>query len=126
MNKSSDPPKKIGIRFSDNDFRSTIRAFLFIISNDKELALPWETLAKEHVVWMFHKQASNLYWTCQNRGWQKIPSAAELAHIEGWLHIDESNVYFDEEVYEFLEGVGWGDNGEFHYVDLEQNLIFTV
>lgn len=116
--------KQLGIRFDDNDFYYTIVSFLEVMGNSENARRPWtkETLTKERVIFLFNSLAPGLYWARQNRFSHSVD---RLDHFDDYLKIEESNVYFDEEVDEeipnHIDGI-WG-SGEFHWIDLETNEI---
>jgi len=105
-------PKIIGIRFSDNDFTSTIEAFLqAILDTGIEY---YVDLDKEKIVKLFNLSAPALYWLVQNR----------LQYNEDWnpstyLTISVDKVFFDDEVNEYIKNCKGWDNGEFHVLDTQ-------
>lgn len=126
---------KIGIRFGDNDFAKTVCAFLELFIDSRAMsdrmhsfyaeAYPDRVLGptKARIVEVFNAMA---HWVCLIRqdGWTE--SAEDRTRHEKYLKIAESNVYFDDEVDKHLEKCGCWDNDEFHYVDAEQNKVFSA
>lgn len=114
-------PKIIGIRFSDNDFSSTVRAFLkcmldSIENCDADLSACYPNLNKEKIVKLFNLSAPGLYWIVQNR---LRYDKSEQWEPSNYLTIKEEHVFFDNEVTEYIKQVGGWENGEFHVLDTQ-------
>ncbi len=104
----------IGIRFSDNDFSSTLSAFMQAIA-DNGIA-NYNIKSKDDIVTLFNRSAPGLYWLHQNM-LQHSTGQEEGEHINSYLKIERKHVYLDEEVKAYVdEHNGW-DNGEFFVID---------
>lgn len=111
----------IGIRFADNDFGTTICAFLKLfldIDSRTELA----NFTKPRVVELFHSLAPGLYWLIQN-GYRYNNNSFDPAK---YLRIEEKDVFLGDEVLAHLEKYEYWDNGEFHYVNLNQGRVLSA
>jgi len=74
-------------------------------------------ITKEVVVEIFH---NTILGYCLVNGMRIGNNTKE------WLTITVDNVYLNEECLKFLEEHHLAYNGEFHYIDLNQDLIFTI
>lgn len=108
-------PDIIGIRFKDNDFTLTIEAFLntILLNKIEKYGDPYGDLTKEHIVDLFNKSASGLYWINQN----KLNYISEDFNPALYLIIKTENVFFDSEVVEYIKEKNDWCNGEFHVLD---------
>lgn len=122
--------KKIGIRFSDNDFYNTLHGFFRTLAdsmlwNQRDLT---ENLTKARIVSLFNNMNYDLYQLYQNGFCPPGHDRTEEENrqrLTAWLTIKEENVYFDEEVDSYIEemrGPGGHLNSEFQYFDLEGTL----
>jgi hypothetical protein len=93
---------QIGIRFPDNDFGNTVRAFL---DGLKE----WDALDKPTIVELFKRSAPGLYWLYQNRMGYGLNWKPEC-----YLFIQEKDVFLGKEVEEYLKNNSSNCNGDFH------------
>lgn len=101
--------KKLGIRFSDNDFATTFHALLNIMGDQGLDSYPAD---RKKLTDLINKALPGLYWISQNRGRYETQ-----CDIVSYLKIDTKHIYIDGEVDAFLkERDGW-DNGEFHVLD---------
>lgn len=105
--------KKLGIVFYDNDFTLTIRNFLMLFGENG-----WRyggNLTKEDISKLFNQCAGSIYWISQNGCEYNKDSFQEIPEFK-YLTIEPENVYFDNEVDEFItKNDGWF-NSEFHYI----------
>lgn len=116
--------KLLGIRFSDNDFGNTVRAFLRCILDTGIDSYNLEgNLGKEKVVELFNRSAPGLYWLCQNllrddKNWD--PST--------YLIISAKNVFLDDEVTNYIQECKGRDDSEFHVLDTQAHIpyIYSV
>lgn len=98
--------KKLGIRFSDNDFGNTFRALLETMERE---GLDQYPTNREELAKLINKALPGIYWISQNRGRYETK-----CDIVSYLKIDPEDLYIDSEIDLFLkENEGW-DNGEFH------------
>ncbi len=109
MNKG---PKIIGIRFGDNDFHLTCNAFMLLLSK-----ADWPNLTKAKIVELFNRSAPGIYWVSQN-GLEYSTEKEEIERMNKYIQIEESQVYFDEEVNEFMTIGAEGLNGDFFVLDM--------
>src|SRR4029077_4641132 len=128
--------KIIGIRFADNDFYFTIRAFLTIIWTGG--IERYDHLDKEGFAELFNLSATGLYWLAQNRhrfegdrfatGDCFATDDFTQAGMAKYLTIGPENIYFDDEVKEYIKSQGSNVNGEFHFLDTQVHTpyIYTV
>lgn len=103
-------PKIIAIKFSDNDFSSTVQAFLKTI---RDSGLDKYDLNKENIVELFNRSAHGLYWLVQN----KLGYATNGFDPAVYLRITVYNVFLDDEVTEKLKTTNNWCNGEFHILN---------
>ena len=103
--------KKIGIRFSDNDFGTTFRGILDIIKNIG-IEQYSRYLTKSQFVDLINKFSAGIYYLCQNRN--RYDNSLDL----NYLLIDGKHLFIDEEVDNYIKELedGW-DNGEFYVLD---------
>ena len=108
---------KIGILFGDNDFGTTIEAFLShlltIKQNDRIKNIPLEEIyTKERIVDLFNNNIGIFYWINQNG------LSYALEDFDGkkeYLNIQIKNVFINEEVDNVLKE---DNDSRFHYIDL--------
>ena len=113
-------PKIIGIRFSDNDFFTTVIKFLTILH---ETGIDnYEELTKEKIVDLFNKSALGIYYLCQNR------LTYDTRMPDTYLTIQVKHVFFDDEVEKHIEENNGNDNGEFFILDTEnyKSYVYNV
>lgn len=55
--------RRVGIRFSDNDFGTVVRAFLNLLV-DRRVSIPF---TRAEVADLFNRAVPGLYWLVQNR-----------------------------------------------------------
>ncbi len=116
-------PKLIGITFPDNDFGNTVRAFLKIFI-DSQTAANMGWLTRDLVADTFNTIAIGVYLIAQSGFERDDPNhLAKLALT--YLKITKENVYLGQDVLVHLEATGCDCNHCFHYVDLDQKLIFS-
>lgn len=114
MNKGS-PLKVIGLRFGDNDFHATCRAFLntILYVGIEE----FEHLSKEEFLELFNRTAPALYWTAQNRFRYGKDDFYTEKYIREKMKV--TDIYFNEEVKTYLENKNEFFNGEFYVLDTQ-------
>ena len=109
--------KRILITLGDNDFHTVMRAFATLLMDEsffhpkmeRSHTYPEQTLSKSDIVRMWNVAAAGLYAVAQNRvGYNYDESKgetweAEVQRIGKYLQIDESKVFFDEEIDEKLK-----------------------
>lgn len=107
--------KVIGIRFGDNDFNSTCRAFLEIIN----LAgiERYDHLSKEEFLELFNRSAPGIYWVAQNQFRYEKDNTYTEKYIREQMNV--SCIYFNEEVKKYLEDPKTFLNGEFFVLDTQ-------
>ncbi len=114
----------VGIYFSDNDFWKTVTTFLHLFLHLDPRTDP-ASITKAKVVEMFNKMAPNIYWLCQNWGYND--TKADHERIEAYLKIEERHVFLEDAcISKVNEGLDNGENGEFHYVDVDQGEVFSL
>lgn len=116
--------KKIGIRFSDNDFYYTVTAFLRVLLPDESFTHHLANdikFTKAQIVELFNGMAYSLYLLKQN-AWRYKPGAT----IKTYLQITEDKVYLDEEVDSFIKECNGWYNGEFFAVDFTEAYIWSL
>lgn len=115
--------RKLGIRFSDNDFHTTMYAFLSYLGTvtgddtayrDRSLF----SFSKKEIVILFNISAAAFYFLQQNRLSYNKPKdgvwTADVSRMRNYLTIGEDEVFFDEEVDQYIKEHEW-DNSEFFY-----------
>lgn len=99
---------KVGIRFGDNDFVNAIRMWSYLFLQGVLTNLGSKRFEKADVVDLFNDHA----WRCHVwTKWNEITdlrdptniTKTEANGIRDYLQITEDNVYFDEEIDEYLE-----------------------
>ena len=105
-------PKKIGIRFGDNDFHGTFFPFLKAIG---DYGIDEYEFTKEKFVKLAHKTIGAFYWLCDNRLEYDDHDAEN--YIKEKINIDR--IYFDDEVDEFILIHSGSYNGEFFVLDTD-------
>lgn len=121
---------KIGIRFSDNDYATYIQAFLSMLPK-----LNYGTYDKVNLVKTFNLVAPELSkLTYISRHGELHPKDT----TDNYFQITVDDVYFDNEITEYLNTyckhdstlkpgtTYYGDNYEFHWVDLESGFVTSV
>lgn len=101
-------PKKIGIRFGDNDFYNTFIPFLTVLG--EQGIDSYGNMTKEKFVELCNRSIVAFYWLYQNKcrdHWQTDHA------INDYLKITEYYVYFDEEVDTMLKKTGQLDSDFF-------------
>lgn len=112
---------RIGIRFSDNDFRHTIIPFMdFLMKSIRDDSRLENNLTKDRIVDIFNQMAYPIYLLCQNH-WRYKTSNADKIRIKNWIKIKTEHVYLEEEIDERIKINGNWDNYEFFYIDTDNN-----
>lgn len=115
--------KIIAIKFGDNDFGYTIRAFLENIHRTGISS--YSHLNKEQMAQLFNKTIYALYLLVQNR-----LEYEDSVNIQKYLQIEPRHIYFDDEVAAFLaeEGNRNSCNSDFFVLDTQnyQPYIYSV
>lgn len=107
---------KILIRFGDNDFFYTMRAFGRVLLQDfHPSGKPEEYLTKEHIVWLWNELAPGLYMLAQNQ-WRYSCAPKDVKHTRKYLQITEKQVFLGEEAAEYITANQNGWNGEWLFV----------
>lgn len=107
------------LRFGDNDFHKTLRAFGELLTLDQP-----ENLTKYQVVELWNELSFGLYLLAQNQ-WRYKDSPEEKAHIRNYLKIQESfpsgapRVLIGEEVKKYLEDNATQGNYEWLFVQYD-------
>lgn len=116
----------VGVHFAgDNDFHTTIRAFLQLFIDSRFITDP-SSMTKARIVELFHMLAPGLYLLCQN-GYQ-YGTSDKWQHTYDYLKIEEKNIFIGEECitkYIELSTSGQG-NYDYYYVDIDQREIFSM
>lgn len=102
----------IGVRFGDNDFYNTFIPFLQAIADS---GIDSYEFTKEKFVELCHKSLVGFYLVCQNQ--LRYDSKHIQAYFEAHVRVD--NVYFNEEVDQYIKKCGGWDNSEFFVVYAE-------
>lgn len=105
----------LGIRFGDNDFYHTIVNFLKLFGESR--ADHFNNMTKSDIVELFNSISGGIYWISQNGKSYEDCRDKEFPNYS-YLKIEEKHVYFDDEVYDFIEKCDGWDNSEFFYVEL--------
>jgi hypothetical protein len=114
-------PQVIGIAFHDNDFYFAITAFLGTMKN---IGLQnYKDLTKEKFVEIYNRSIGGFYWLAQNKMEYRTDWDASR-----YLQITVKDVYFDDEVKDYIEKHDGWDNGEFFVLDTQvhNNYIYSV
>lgn len=112
---------KVGIRFSDNDFASSIKTFmwLFIIPTFKEIEPNHFVthLTSSMIVELFNNHfvtmINYLDWYYSD----EIYDEPIGKQINDYFKICEMNIYWDDKTDKFVENWHGGNNGEFIWTD---------
>jgi hypothetical protein len=110
----------LGIRFHDNDFWCSITKFLEILKLKDNLRND-ASFTKAQIVQCYNETIYGIYLMYQNcftYGAEK--DGIENDHLKSYLKIKESNIYFGNEVSQFLQDHDYDDNGEFHVLCYDQ------
>lgn len=103
------------IRFGDNDFATTWLRVLESASSSPEF---FKIKDKKKLAFMLSKAAAGMYVLHQNRceynGLENLDET-DFKSTASYLEIDESRIYLDEEVDQYLISRDW-DNSETFYV----------
>lgn len=125
--KPSEGTKKIGIKFSDNDFYYTFTAFLrFLLPDETYTHHMAQTIkyTKKQVADLFNVMALGIYLVKQN-AW-RYGDANSFLHTQEYLKIKESDVMLDDEVDKFIADNPNGCNSEAFFVDFTEAYIWTI
>lgn len=101
----------IGIRFSDNDFGSTLRPLTFAIM---QMIIYRDTteFTKEYIVDLFKKTIGSFYLMYQSRDiYNEVENNNTIKYLEEY----PVTVFLNEEVGDYLTENNFWDNGEFYY-----------
>ena len=116
----------IGIRFHDNDFWSTIHAFLGYIQQhflqNREKCSQDRIALKAEIASMFNETAYEFYLMDSVL---RMPES-DGPSIQKYLEIEDKNVFINDEVSQHLAKYEFGDNSEFHYFRGIEGDIETV
>lgn len=119
--------KQIGIYFGDNDFYYTVMPFL-------EMLLPGEhtghrakdhTFTKAEIVELFNEMAYGFYLAKQS-GWQYNTSDDDRTRVKKYLKINESRVYLDNELTEFINKNPGRFNADIYCVDFTERYLWAI
>lgn len=117
---------KVGIRFSDNDFTSHVRAFIeiFIIPTFKDIGNGHMVthLTTQQIVDQFNLHCKYLYRYTQwynGSEWDFKHNKPKLHECElsDWLMITHSDVYWDDRTDRFILDWNGNNNCEFTWTD---------
>ena len=90
--------RKLYVRFAgDNDFGTTVRAFVEAIA-PRIFYDDWKEITKEQIVNLFNTTSFSLYCLHQNR----YQFFKEEERLKDYLQIEEKDVMFDDESNDFL------------------------
>ena len=93
----------IGIRFSDNDFSCTVRAFIEQLLEDSAHCWDRNVVTKELIVRLFNLSAFPLYLLRQHRWGSETETQQGMDRTEKWLKITTSSVFLGDEVLNYYE-----------------------
>ncbi len=110
----------IGIDFGDNDFSSTIRAFLKIFKDSVLVELYPQNVTKENIIRLWDMLAPGCYWLAQD-GFQDKNGPEEELSIINYLKITKDRIYLNEEcIQNFYEDNNWS----YWYIDTDTGEIY--
>jgi hypothetical protein len=106
----------LGIRFTDNDFCTTISSFMKVVISNGEI---FKIKDKAKLRWLINESLFAFYITSQNvleyNGLQYL-DASYIKSMKKYLTVDECDIYIDDEVTDFIhENKKWY-NGEFQFI----------
>jgi hypothetical protein len=107
--------KCILIRFGDNDFAKTLRAFADVVSFHRESYEP-DFLTKEKVAELWNMLAPGLYYLAQNCGRYAAKAPNALA---SYLSINPDAVYLDSEAIKHIDDNTSQWNHSWVYIGLD-------
>lgn len=113
--------KCILIRFGDNDFGTTLRAFADVITAQAVHDYAEGFLSKEKIAELWNMLAPGLYLVAQNRG--RYTTGLDVA---AYLKIDAGHVYLDDEAVQYINDNQWAWNGEWVYIGLDGSPNTTI
>ena len=106
---------RIAIRFGDNDFYHTLYPFMkFLLQSIREYPNLEHILTKKHIVQLFNNMAPSIYLLCQD-------NFSGSFVRDGYLKIDETRVYFTEEIDIQIKENNF--NWDCFYIDTDNNQI---
>jgi len=111
---------KIGVTIHDNDFYLTIMSFMSCVPkiNETYLGYKGKQITKEHFIRFWNEVIFGFYITCQNCEQNK--TSQELEYTRKHLQIKEENVFFNEEVDQYIASYEH-HNLEFFTIDIDDN-----
>jgi hypothetical protein len=121
-------PKKIGIRFPDNDFGTIVSLFLRILGENTLYYQEGETPEeiKERIEKIFKMSIGGLYVAAQNQ-----LTYGGIDDTIAYLERRPVYVHIDEEVDSCIDKCGGWDNGEFFVIDFtnphqENGYVYSI
>jgi len=121
-------PKKLGIRFSDNDFSTVVITFIRLLSENMFCYQKDETSEqlKDRVKKIFKLSVGGIYVAAQNQ-----LTYGDIEHTIKYLEEHEVYVYIDDEVDSYIHECEEWDNGEFFIIDFtnsehENGYIYSI
>ena len=109
----------LGIHFGDNDFHTSIRAFLgILVGNEVWHVRLFKNLTKASVVEVYNEIIYGLYLVTQRLDRGALPDAKEKEHMTKYLAIKESNVFLGQEVIDHYNELmaSRNYNGDYHFI----------
>jgi hypothetical protein len=107
--------KVLGIRFGDNDFHQTCRAWLEMI---KWVGIEqFDHLSKAELLELFNRSAPAIYWTAQNQLRYRADETSTEKYIREKMKV--TDIYINEEVAAYLKDPMTFLNGEFYVLDTQ-------
>ncbi len=114
--------KCILIRFGDNDFGTTLRAFADVLTMPSGRNFADGFLTKAKVAELWNMLAPGLYFTVQNRG-RYTPASSNVAK---YLQISPDRVCLDDEALQYIDENQGQWNGEWVYIGLDGSPNTTI
>ena len=108
---------KILIRFGDNDFANTLRAFGELLILHPHVSYHPDALTKEQIADWWNRVAPVLYEMVQNRGWD-FPTKESLKLTADYLQISPDVVFINEEADKQMEDWNSWGNGAALFVEI--------
>ncbi len=114
--------KRLYVRFAgDNDFGTTIRAFVEAIA-PRIFYEDWKNITKEQIVNLFNATSFSLY--CLHQNHTQFFKGEE--RLKDYLQIEEKDVMFDDESDDFLNSPQVNHDGCLAQLNCNFNLTYTI
>lgn len=112
----------IGIHFGDHHYASTVKTFLGLFRDSYWVTYYYDAITKEQIAKLFNEITYGIHFIGESRDFR---DEKEVLYRE-YLKIDLNHVFLGQECIDQVTTNSGGYDGTFHYVDLDQGMIFSA